>query len=377
VKLFAYWLGCLLVSFVLPVAAEEFKCLEGARDTGFAPGTVLRWCEIKNGDRLVYHGSVWRWHQNGKFENKEMYVMGIAEGEMQTWYEDGTLRTTGQYSRGVKTGLWKYRDKSGKISNEVNYTKEGYKTIEYHDNGRKSGEGIFLMSGKIGLWVHWAKNGDEIARCDFKNGLLSLPNKACQIIADKLTPIGYSRPVPSVQIGANGQLLVNAGDEIVQLTMPAGWLADTSTLEGEGLSAILHPQGKSWLDDALSISVRVLYKNGNSFKSAIKKDSEILADDFYNFVQEKQSSAKQMNGLAVDSSSIRYRPLLRVDSPFPIVSEKSINGKVSYLDISNSMILVLVLKAPSIDEFDNSIKYHNELTSSAKVLKRTISRISN
>jgi hypothetical protein len=376
-KLFACWLGCLLVSFAFPVTAQEFKCLEGAKDTGFAPGTVVRWCEIKKGDRLVYHGSVWNWYQNGKIESKEAYVMGNAEGEMQTWYPDGTLRTTGQYSRGMKSGLWKYRDKSGKISSEVNYTKEGYKKVEYHDNGRKSVEGTFLASGKIGLWVHWTKDGVEIARCDFGNGLLSLPNQACQSIADKLSPIGYSRPVPSAEIGGSGQLLVNAGGEIVQLTVPAGWLADTSTLQSEKLSAILHPQGKPWEDDALNISIRVLYKNDNSFKTAIEKDTEILADDFYDFVQKKQSSAKQMNGLAVVSSSIKYRPLLKVDSPFPMVSEKSITGKVSYLNISNSMILVLVLKAPSTHEFDKSLKYHNEVVSSAKTLKRVASRISN
>ena len=45
---------------------DEFKCPDGARDSGVKPNQAVRWCAVEKGGRLTFHGPVWRWHRNGQ-----------------------------------------------------------------------------------------------------------------------------------------------------------------------------------------------------------------------------------------------------------------------------------------------------------------------
>jgi hypothetical protein len=372
-KKFRWFLLCLLLALTFSAEAEEFKCLPDATDSGTGPGVVKRWCEINKNDRLLYHGSVWKWYQNGQLKSKEFYIAGKAEGQLQVWFNDGTVRTTGQYLKGTKTGLWTYREKPKEIASEVDYAKGGYKNTSFHSNGAKLIQGTFLASGKIGLWVHWASDGTEIARCDFGSGLLSLPSKACRSIAADFEPIGYSQPIPSVETDKTGRLLVKALSDAVQLTLPTGWSADTSTLEVEKLAAVVHPQSVSWEEDTLHISVRVLFKKSTSINKVIENDRRILEDNSYGFIRGNRKHSMHEKRRKLISSTIKYQPLLNTDSPFPISSKKTIYGIVSYLDISKSTLLVLALKAPSTNELDNAKNIYHKFLSS--VIVRTKDKV--
>ncbi|SPF40324.1 exported hypothetical protein [Syntrophobacter sp. SbD1] len=122
-------LACAMLCMTALVNAEEFKCPEGAKDSGYKPGNIVRWCEIERDGRLLYHGPVWRWYRNGQMKGKENYIYGNAEGEWQGWFENGKMSSLGSFRGGNKTGLWKYWYTSGSIKTEATYNEDSIRHI--------------------------------------------------------------------------------------------------------------------------------------------------------------------------------------------------------------------------------------------------------
>ncbi|MBZ0243678.1 MAG: hypothetical protein K8F24_10720 [Bacteroidales bacterium] len=75
----------------------------------------------------------------GSFENT------LREGEWKSWYEDGTLWSSGSFKAGKRHGIG----------------------IVYHPNGTKSIEGTYEEGRRTGLWKSWDESGNLISEQRF------------------------------------------------------------------------------------------------------------------------------------------------------------------------------------------------------------------
>ena len=78
-------------------------------------------------------------NMEGSFKNK------LREGEWNSWYEDGTLWSSGSFMAGVRHG----------------------KGIVYHPNGTKSIEGTYEEGRRTGLWKSWDEAGNLLSEQRF------------------------------------------------------------------------------------------------------------------------------------------------------------------------------------------------------------------
>jgi antitoxin component YwqK of YwqJK toxin-antitoxin module len=344
-----------IASMSYAASPDGFKCLDGAKDSGpYIPGNVVRWCEITKDGRLLYHGSVWRWYQNGQMEGKESYVYGNAEGEWPSWYENGKPSSLGTFKNGSKIGLWKYWDEAGWLKTEVTYTEIGNLWTQYYPTGKKKAAGKTVQSGKIGKWTYWDSNGREKARCDFGDGLFAISSKPCQIIADELEPKGFSQPIPVATSAPDSSAVIKVASQIYKFSVPHGWVADTKTGKEQEAPLFFYPVGGSWRGTGPNIYIRVLYKNGATFESIVKNESENFEQNVAEYTEKATNLDKQQNGTTTLTKTITYKPLIQTDSPFSIVSDNIIYETISFINTSDQLTFMTVLTCHSESQLKES-----------------------
>jgi hypothetical protein len=323
---------------------EEFKCLEGAKDhVPYKPGNVVRWCEITKDGRLLYHGSVWRWYPSGQMEGKEFYVFGNADGVWPSWYENGKPSSLGSFKDGTKTGLWKYWDVSGWLKTEVTYAVTGNLWTEYYPSGQKQAVGSSVRSGKVGKWTYWGNDGTVNAECDFGNGLFTLPTKSCQIIADQLDPKGFSPPIPVVIVTPEAKVVVDLAAQSFSFLVPIGWVPDIEVGKKEQTPLVFYKQGDAWRGAGPNIYIRALFKHGATFDNFVKNEAKEFRKSVVEYSEKNSTSARLQNGRKSISKVISYKALQEIDSPFSIVSNNISHEKISFLDVSDQVVLMVVL----------------------------------
>jgi len=333
----------LMVTSSALAVSDDFKCLDGAKDPApYKPGNVQRWCEIWRDGRLLYHGSVWRWYPSGQIQSKEWYVWGNAEGEWPSWYENGKMSSLGTLKSGTKVGPWKYWNESGQLITEVSYSDELSSWKEYYSNGRTKAAGTTVAGEKVGSWTYWGENGTERARCDFGDGLFSLPAGACQVIADEVEPKGYSRPIPKVSISGQG-VAVKVAAESYDLVIPTGWQADSQAAKTDRVALALVPNDGKWRDSGPSMYVRLLPKEGRSFEATVADEQKAFQENVADFIETGETRAELANAGRILTKSINYKPTVATDSPFSIVAENTVHEQVSYVDASAEVVLMAVL----------------------------------
>jgi antitoxin component YwqK of YwqJK toxin-antitoxin module len=359
----------LAVTFSGSVLAEpEFKCLDGAKDPApYKPGNVVRWCEIWKDDRLVYHGSVWRWYPSGQPQSREFYVFGNAEGEWPSWYENGKMSSLGTFKDGTKVGTWKYWNDSGQLTTEVSYSATTNTWKEYYLNGSTKAIGATVRSGKVGSWTYWKEDGTEKASCDFGDGLFSLPTQACREIADDLEPKGYSPPVPRVSLASKGDAVIKLGSQTYSLIVPHGWKADTEVGKNDEIPLAMVPEGGKWQDSGPNMYVRFLYKQGHSFAATIASEQENFQENVADFEKMREVKSQLKNIGEVVTETVRYKPEIATDSPFSITASNTVQEQISYVNVSPEVVLMTVLVCGSDLEAQKSSSVRVSLLQSLRV----------
>jgi hypothetical protein len=70
---------------------------------------------------------------------------GNRHGPYRRWYDDGTLAAQGTYAYDLKQGVW----------------------IEFHPNGAVREEGEFDDGQKVGTWVTWGADGQQLVSVEY------------------------------------------------------------------------------------------------------------------------------------------------------------------------------------------------------------------
>ncbi len=339
-----------------PVRAEEFKCPEGAKDSGERPGMVVRWCEVVRDGRLLYHGPVWRWHRNGQLEGREHYVFGDAEGEWPSWYANGRRSSLGSFKNGQKYGPWKYWAEDGHLTSEVTYSGSGASSVEYFPSGKKLATGAFKDGAKLGLWVAYNEDGTERARCDFGEGLFALPkDRGCNFIANELDPKGFSRPVPKATVTADGNAVIRIGPQTFAFTTPPEWTADATAGAEDGVPLVFFPKGTGWRKAGRNMYIRPLFKDGKAMKAVMESERASFAGNVAEYEEAPLETGKVSSGREYVAKTITYKPVMQTDSPFSIVQDNTIREAAAYLDASPEVVLLVVLACDEEEQMKTSL----------------------
>jgi antitoxin component YwqK of YwqJK toxin-antitoxin module len=123
-------------------------------------------------------------YSNGQKGAEGRLVDGKRDGFWQTWYEDGRLRSAGNWANGAKTGHWvfchqngnktegDYKDgvrhgmwidwwDSGVKAREVAFERDMANGVQkdWYRNGNLRQEGTYVNDQQHGEWKHWARDG--------------------------------------------------------------------------------------------------------------------------------------------------------------------------------------------------------------------------
>jgi hypothetical protein len=351
-----------------PVRAEEFKCPEGAKDSGERPGIVVRWCEVTKDGRLLYHGPVWRWHRNGQLMAKENYVYGAMDGEIPSWWENGKQSSLGSFRGGKRIGRWKFWDEQGRIKFDVTYGDQGAAKDDYYPSGKKRASGTFNDGAKLGVWVYFNEDGTEKARCDFGEGLFALPkDPGCKMIADELDPKGFSRPVPRATVTPDGNAVIRIGPQTFAFTTPPEWTADATAGAEDGVPLVFFPKGTGWRKAGRNMYVRPLFKDGKGMKAVMESEKASFAGNVAEYKEAPLKTGKVSSGREYVAKTITYKPVMQTDSPFSIVQDNTIREAAAYLDASPEVVLLVVLACDEEQQMKTSLPNLTALVESARV----------
>ena len=66
-------------------------------------------------DALIAHGLHYHYTDQGTLSHIYTYVKGEMHGNYKSYYPDGVLESSGNYSHGDKKGLWRYYSEKGNL----------------------------------------------------------------------------------------------------------------------------------------------------------------------------------------------------------------------------------------------------------------------
>lgn len=93
-------------------------------------------------DRFGFQDSVIDYYTStGNRAMKVFNINGLPEGEIKTYYENGSLKELGNYKEGKRDSVWCFFYKNGKIQKKVDYKNEIPRLIEFY---RKNGSPVFV-----------------------------------------------------------------------------------------------------------------------------------------------------------------------------------------------------------------------------------------
>lgn len=70
-----------------------------------------------------FNGDFKEYYQNGQLKFQANFKDGFPEGKSSEWWENGVKKSEGLYIGGAKTGLWKFWDNVGELTEEATYGK--------------------------------------------------------------------------------------------------------------------------------------------------------------------------------------------------------------------------------------------------------------
>lgn len=119
-----------------------------------------------NGDMADYYN-------NGLLKQRYHYKSGLQDGAFLEKSIFGDTSLSGSYTKGKKSGEWKYYYYTGKLEKVCNYDENHLdgKYVLLYDNGQITTEGFYKKGKKSGVWTWYTKFGKRDMSGSFKEDL--------------------------------------------------------------------------------------------------------------------------------------------------------------------------------------------------------------
>lgn len=113
----------------------------------------------------------WRWYyRNGSLHREEYYRKGKEDGHAVEYDSLGTTINEGDYSYGMKNGIWKLTVNDHTETGEYIDGERNGIWVWYHINGKKSFEGEFQAGIPVGKHRYWYENGQLSQAGSYEGG---------------------------------------------------------------------------------------------------------------------------------------------------------------------------------------------------------------
>lgn len=99
---------------------------------------------------------------------------GIKDGPWKEFYEDGQMRSEGNYRQGKQIGKWRYYHPNGNLEQEGNFNNQGNADgnwVWYYDDTKVLREENFLNGQTEGIFTEYDENGKVIIQGEYVDGL--------------------------------------------------------------------------------------------------------------------------------------------------------------------------------------------------------------
>jgi antitoxin component YwqK of YwqJK toxin-antitoxin module len=126
----------------------------------------------RNSSSAARFGPFRSWYENGLLKTAGQYKRGKLDGTFSSWHSNGQKKEEGNYVDGKLDGPWIHYDQDGNKSHSYTY-KEGKKEgpfVQWHENGQKETEGNYKDGKQNGLWTDWHENGQKDEEGNYKDG---------------------------------------------------------------------------------------------------------------------------------------------------------------------------------------------------------------
>jgi antitoxin component YwqK of YwqJK toxin-antitoxin module len=148
------------------------KLKEGLHNTFFAENGGK--CEESNYKAGVLRGEQIFYYENGQVKERRNFdENGSFTGIFKSYFDNGHLKSEGQYDNGAMDGKWKFFFKSGNIKEIIFYKNnvENGAFIEYHENGKIAAEGTYLNELENGVLKIYDEKGTLTMQKQCENGI--------------------------------------------------------------------------------------------------------------------------------------------------------------------------------------------------------------
>lgn len=142
--------------------------------------------EIINGKpKEIKHGKQTRYFENGNIAEKSNYNMGKKDGLFEEWYENGNKKNETEFKNDLVNGKNKLWFQNGKVQQEMHFimvfdsVKKYYKPIYngkyevYYDNGNLKTSGNYVAGKEEGVFTSFFENGQKSKEIIYNNGLIT------------------------------------------------------------------------------------------------------------------------------------------------------------------------------------------------------------
>lgn len=150
----------------------QTKLKEGLHETFFTENGGK--CEESNYKAGILRGEQIFYYENGQIKERRNFdVNGSFTGVFKSFFENGHLKSEGQYENGAMNGKWKFFFKSGNIKEIIFYKNnvENGLFIEYHENGKIAAEGTYINELENGLLKIYDDKGNLTMQKQCENGI--------------------------------------------------------------------------------------------------------------------------------------------------------------------------------------------------------------
>lgn len=174
--------------------------------TGYYPngGSVMMTGTYVNdslqGEYIYYYPSKDKKSDKGLVLEKGMYKDNYRTGTWNSYYPDGTIYTTGNFTKGKFNGYWTVNFKTGKpkqLGSYLNGAEDGEWKL-YHENGKLYTSGKYVLGKRDGPWDVFYEDGTPLAKYSWKNGQLHgkqiAYDKTGKLIEEKVYENGVLKP---------------------------------------------------------------------------------------------------------------------------------------------------------------------------------------
>jgi hypothetical protein len=155
--------------------------------------------------------------------------------------------------------------------------------------------------------------------------------------------------------------LMYGQDHLFALKAPTGWTVDTATAQKLGLHAVMYPDGSSWRNAATTMYTNFVHKDADA--QTIEK---IIVDDIAGY-------KKDSPNITIEDSE----PLPLAAGKEKVIVKRFRGDKggnietVAYVD-ENKVVVMIVLSARTVRDFQASLPIFKELVHSYRFISDTV-----